>query len=240
MIRIFKTAEQANQAAVMMMAAQLVQKPDSVLGLSTGSTPIPIYQELIRLYQEGVISFREATTFNLDEYCGLSAEHECSYYRFMKETLFDHIDLPKESYHLPKGDAEDIAAEGRAYDALIEKAGGIDLQLLGIGRNAHIAFNEPAEAFVYGCHEVALSQDTLEANRRFFATEEAMPRTAITLGIGGIMAARQVLLLATGESKADAIFHSIRGEMTPSVPGSILRGHQNAVFLLDEASVAKL
>ena len=239
-IRIFKTAEQATQAAVMLLAAQMIQKPDSVLGLATGSTPIPVYKELVRLYKEGLISFKEITTFNLDEYCGLPVEHECSYHYFMKDLLFDHVDIPKGNYHLPNGNAADIALEGKAYDAAIEKAGGIDLQLLGIGRNAHIAFNEPAESFVCGCHEVALTEDTLEANRRFFAREEDMPRSAITLGIGGIMAAKQVILLATGENKADAIFQSIRGDMMPQVPGSILQGHQNVVFLLDEASAGKL
>ena len=239
-IRIFETAEQAAQATAMLVAAQVIKKPDSVLGLPTGSTPVPIYRELVQMYQKGLVSFAEVTSFNLDEYCRLPEEHECSYHYFMKEQLFDHVDIAADSAHVPNGNAADLAAEGQAYDAAIEKAGGIDLQLLGIGQNGHIGFNEPVDEFVYGTHVVDLTPSTVEANKQYFSSEAEMPKQAISVGIGGIMSAKQIVLLATGAGKVDAIRKSIREEVVPSMPASILRMHPNVIFMLDKAAAAGL
>ena len=204
-IHLFDNAAQVGKAAATLMAAQVIRKPDSVIGLATGSTPIPTYQELINLCKGGVLDFSRVKSFNLDEYCNLPVGHECSYHSFMKENLFDHINIEAENTHVPDGNAKNPQEECARYDMAINRAGGIDVQILGIGTNGHIGFNEPADAFVYGCHIVNLTQSTIEANRRFFDSEKDVPRQAISLGVGSIMNARQVLLLATGEDKAEAI-----------------------------------
>ena len=181
---VFKTAQQVGEAAATLIAAQLLRKPDSILGLATGSSPIPTYEALIRMYRQGVLDFSRATSFNLDEYVGLPADHPCSYHHFMQEHLFSHINIRPENVHIPDGGAADLQAAAHAYDAAILAAGGIDLQLLGIGRNGHIGFNEPGEHFVYGCHKVRLSESTIRANKRFFFSEADVPRYAVSLGIG--------------------------------------------------------
>lgn len=239
-IHLFDTSQQVGQAAAMLIAAQILQKPDSVLGLATGSTPIPTYQELIRLNRDGVVDFSRVTSFNLDEYCGLPVEHECSYHSFMHEQLFSHINIDLAHTHVPDGNAVDQQAECARYDMAINQAGGIDVQILGIGRNGHIGFNEPSDTFVYGCHIVNLTQSTIAANRRFFESEDAVPRQAISLGIGSIMNARQIILLATGSDKADAIHRAIRQDITPHTQASILRTHPNVLFLLDKAAAGLL
>ena len=239
-IHLFDTSQQVGQAAAMLIAAQILQKPDSVLGLATGSTPIPTYQELIRLNRDGVVDFSRVTSFNLDEYCGLPVEHECSYHSFMHEQLFSHINIDLAHTHVPDGNAVDQQAECARYDMAINQAGGIDVQILGIGRNGHIGFNEPSDTFVYGCHIVNLTQRTIAANRRFFESDDAVPRQAISLGIGSIMNARQIILLATGSDKADAIHRAIRQDITPRTQASILRTHPNVLFLLDKAAAGLL
>lgn len=239
-VHLYDSAQQVGQAAAILMAAQLIGKPNAVLGLATGSSPIPAYQELIRLHQEGVLDFSSAITFNLDEYSRLPEDHPCSYHYFMREQLFAHVNLRPDNVHVPDGNAPDLAAECAAYDRAIARAGGIDLQLLGIGRNGHIGFNEPSEQFVYGCHVVKLTQSTIEANRRFFDREEDVPREAVSLGIGSIMNAKRVLLIATGEDKAAAVRHAIREDIDPETQASILRTHPNAVFLLDRAAASRL
>ena len=239
-IHLFDTSQQVGQAAAMLIVAQILQKPDSVLGLATGSTPIPTYQELIRLNRDGVVDFSRVTSFNLDEYCGLPVEHECSYHSFMHEQLFSHINIDLAHTHVPDGNAVDQQAECARYDMAINQAGGIDVQILGIGRNGHIGFNEPSDTFVYGCHIVNLTQSTIAANRRFFESEDAVPRQAISLGIGSIMNARQIILLATGSDKADAIHRAIRQDITPRTQASILRTHPNVIFLLDKAAAGLL
>lgn len=239
-IHLFDTSQQVGQAAAMLIVAQILQKPDSVLGLATGSTPIPTYQELIRLNRDGVVDFSRVTSFNLDEYCGLPVEHECSYHSFMHEQLFSHINIDLAHTHVPDGNAVDQQAECARYDMAINQAGGIDVQILGIGRNGHIGFNEPSDTFVYGCHIVNLTQSTIAANRRFFESEDAVPRQAISLGIGSIMNARQIILLATGSDKADAIHRAIRQDITPRTQASILRTHPNVLFLLDKAAAGLL
>ncbi|HNX62246.1 MAG TPA: glucosamine-6-phosphate deaminase [Candidatus Limiplasma sp.] len=239
-IHTYDTAAQVGQAAAILIGAQLLQKPDSVLGLATGSSPIPTYRELIRLYQAGVLDFSHATTFNLDEYCQLPAEHPCSYRYFMRQELFDHVNLPAERTHIPDGNAPDLEGECARYDRKIAEAGGIDLQLLGIGRNGHIGFNEPSDQFVYGCHVVALTKSTIEANRRFFDREEDVPRRAVSLGVGSIMNAKSVLLIATGTDKATAVRKSILEDIDPGTQASILRTHPNVIFLLDRAAASRL
>lgn len=236
----FATAEQVSTAAAALIAAQLLQKPESVLGLATGSSPIPTYQKLIAMHRGGALDFSRATTFNLDEYVGIDVSHECSYHRFMNEQLFDHVNIRKEAVHVPDGNAADPTAYGLKYDEAIAQAGGIDLQLLGIGRNGHIGFNEPADVFPYACHVVQLTASTIDANKRFFDSIDDVPKSAISLGIGSIMKAKTVLLIATGADKAEAVRASVEGDMNPQVPASILRIHPNAIFLVDEAAASLL
>ena len=239
-IHVFQNSAQVGQAAATLIAAQLLRKPDSILGLATGSSPLPTYQALIALNKAGVLDFSSAISFNLDEYVGIDPNHVCSYHRFMQDNLFDHVNMKPENIHIPDGNAADLAAAAQAYDASILAAGGIDLQLLGIGRNGHIGFNEPGEEFVYGCHEVQLSQSTIEANTRFFDSEADVPRSAVSLGIGSIMQAQQVLLIATGADKAEAVRHAIEADVSPQWQASILRTHPNVIFLLDEAAASLL
>ena len=236
-IHLFDNAAQVGKAAATLMAAQVIRKPNSVIGLATGSTPIPTYQELINLCKGGVLDFSRVKSFNLDEYCNLPVGHECSYHSFMKENLFDHINIEAENTHVPDGNAKNPQEECARYDMAINRAGGIDVQILGIG---HIGFNEPADAFVYGCHIVNLTQSTIEANRRFFDSEKDVPRQAISLGVGSIMNARQVLLLATGEDKAEAIRKAICEDINPRTQASILRTHPDVIFLLDKAAAGLL
>lgn len=239
-IHLYDTAKQVGEATAILFAAQILRKPHSVLGLATGSSPIPTYQALSRMHREGVLDFSRATTFNLDEYCKLPVDHECSYHSFMREQLFSHVNLRPDATHVPDGNAADPDAECRHYDEAIAQAGGMDIQLLGIGRNGHIGFNEPSDTFVYGCHIVDLTQSTIEANRRFFASENDVPRQAISLGVGSIMSAKRVVLIATGADKAQAIRDSVRGDVNPRVQASILRTHPDAIFLLDKAAAGML
>ena len=237
---IFKTAHQVGQAAATLIAAQLLRKPDSILGLATGSSPIPTYRALAEMHQAGMLDFSRVTSFNLDEYVGIDPEHVCSYHRFMQDNLFSHVNIKPENVHIPDGNAADLQSAARAYDAAILAAGGIDLQLLGIGRNGHIGFNEPGEHFVYGCHKVELSASTIEANKRFFDSAADVPRFAVSLGIGSIMQARQVLLIATGADKAEAIRRALKEDVSPMWQASILRTHPDVVFLLDEGAAQGL
>ena len=239
-IHLYENAGQVGKAAAMLIAAQLIQKPDSVLGLATGSSPIPTYRQLIEWHKEGVIDFSKAVTFNLDEYVGISKEHPASYHAFMEAELFAHINVVKKNIHIPDGSAQNLQRECSDYDTAISRAGGIDIQLLGIGRNGHIGFNEPHEQFVYGCHVVHLTQSTIDANRRFFGPGEEVPNQAVSLGVGSIMNARRVLLIATGADKAQAIRRAIREDVNPQVQASILRTHRDVIFLLDRAAAGLL
>ena len=239
-IHIFQSAQQIAQAAAAIIAAQLLRKPDSVLGLATGSSPVPTYEALIAMHKAGVLDFSQAISFNLDEYVGIDPNHICSYHRFMQDHLFSQVNIAPGNVHIPDGNADDLQAAARAYDAAILAAGGIDLQLLGIGRNGHIGFNEPGEQYIYGCHEVQLSQSTIEANKRFFDSADDVPRAAVSLGIGAIMEAKQVLLIATGTDKAEAIRQAIEGDVSPLCQASILRTHPNVIFLLDEKAASLL
>jgi len=237
-VHVFENPSQVAQAAAAIFAAQILTKPDSVLGLATGSTPIDTYQELIRLHKAGILDFSKATSFNLDEYVGLHRDHDQSYDLFMRRQLFDHINL--KAFHLPSGVAPDMDQECLTYEAKIRAAGGIDLQLLGIGNNGHIGFNEPADSFVYNTNITKLADSTIKANRRFFASENDVPTTAISMGIGTIMEAQSILLLAMGEGKAEAIRQMVEGPISPRLPASILRGHPRVTVLLDRAAGSKL
>ncbi len=237
-IKVFSSPKALAQAAALLFASQITRKPDSVIGLATGSTPIGTYQEMIRLYREKAVDYSQASTFNLDEYVGLPTSHPCSYYAFMHEQLFDHVNFKSSS--LPDGNARDLKKECRRYDAAIRKAGGVDFQLLGIGRNGHIGFNEPADDFGYGTQIVSLTDSTIQANKRFFKSEREVPRQAVSMGIGTIMEAREIMLLALGSDKKDAIHGLVKGPVTPWLPASILRFHQHVTLLLDEAAAARI
>jgi glucosamine-6-phosphate deaminase len=224
----------------MIVASEILKKSDCVLGLATGSTPIPTYKEMIRMNKEGLLDFSKVRSFNLDEYIGLAPDHVCSYRRFMNEQLFDHINIDKANTHVPCGIGEDHWADAKAYDEAVEAAGGIDLQILGIGHDGHIGFNEPGDAFISGTNIVTLTDMTIDANTRFFEKREDVPRQAITLGNRNIMAAKHIILLATGEGKAKAIKAAIQGNITPKMPASLLQVHPNVQFLLDEAAASLL
>ena len=226
-----KSYEELSRKAADLIAAQILMKPDCVLGLATGSTPIGTYQNLIEKYQQGVLDFSQVTTFNLDEYLGLTPDHPQSYRYFMNTNLFNHVNVRPECTHVPDGCADDPVAFGRAYDQAILDHGRIDLQLLGIGNNGHIAFNEPADRFIPETHVVELQQSTIEANKRFFNSIEEVPTQAITLGIGTIMQAKKVLLIADGPAKKEAIEKSFFGPVCPEVPASVLQLHPDLTVI---------
>jgi len=215
------------------------QKPDAVLGLATGASPIPAYQHMISQYKAGEVSFRGVTTFNLDEYCGLPEEHPNSYRSFMRAELFGQIDILPENTHFLDGNTADERAESERFRALIEQCGGIDLQLLGIGRNGHIGFNEPAEAFTQEAFKAALTPSTIAANSVYF-TDIPMPEYAMTMGVGSILRAKKIVLVATGSAKADAVKAMLEGEITPRCPASALQGHADVTVCLDTAAAALL
>lgn len=218
----------------------LSKKPDAVLGLATGSTPVALYQKLIKRYEAGELSFVEAKSFNLDEYLGLAPTHQQSYRYFMQQQLFDHVDIRSEHTAVPQGDAEDPIAACHDYEQRISAAGGIDLQLLGLGRNGHIGFNEPSSGLRSRTRVKTLTQATIDDNARFFAEGEYQPHLSITMGIGTILDARKVLLLATGAAKADAVKAMVEGPLSAACPASALQLHQHAVVVLDEAAASKL
>jgi len=219
---------------------QLNDKPNSVLGLATGSTPITLYKRLIKAYQDNQISFKDVTTFNLDEYLGLNGEHPQSYRYFMNEQLFNSIDINKSNTHVPNGAAENPLLAGDVYENKIKECGGIDIQLLGIGRNGHIGFNEPSSSLASRTRVKALTQATIDDNARFFAEDESQPNLSITMGMGTILDARKVVLLATGESKAEAIEATVEGPMSAYFPASALQMHLSATLIIDEAAASCL
>ncbi|NLM85107.1 MAG: glucosamine-6-phosphate deaminase [Clostridiales bacterium] len=237
-VHVFDTPAQVARAAAAVFSAQILKKPDSVLGLATGGTPVDTYKELIKLHQDGILDFSQVTTFNLDEYEGLPTSHPESYVAFMKRNLFDHVNI-KQS-RLPDGLNKDHQKECAAYDEEIRQAGGVDLQLLGIGNNGHIGFNEPSDHFVYDTNLVDLTPSTIKANRRFFDSEDQVPRKALSMGIGTIMEARSILMIALGEGKAEVVQKMVEGDIDPQVPASILRAHKDVTVLLDRAAASKL
>ena len=233
-----KDYEDMSRKAGNIIAAQVVAKPDCVLGLATGSTPIGAYKRLVEGYEAGDLDFSQVKTYNLDEYRGLPGTHDQSYRYFMNVNLFDHVNIDKANTHVPDGLAEDYEAACAEYDAAVAAAGGQDLQLLGIGNNGHIGFNEPGDAFVKGTHCVDLTESTIQANSRLFDSIDDVPRQAYTMGIGTIMAAKMVLVMANGEVKAQAVHDMIYGPITPSCQASILQLHPNVVVVADEAALS--
>lgn len=235
-----KDYDAMSRRAAHVIAAEIVRRPDCVLGLATGSTPVGTYRQLIDWNRAGDLSFRQVRTVNLDEYKGLAPSHDQSYRYFMQQNLFDHVDIIPENTQVPDGLAADADAECARYDSYIRDLGYSDLQLLGLGRNGHIGFNEPGEAFVKETHVVDLTQSTIDANARFFASADDVPRQALTMGIGCIMAARRVLVVASGADKADAVYNVVCGPIDPHCPGSILQLHPDVVLVADEAALSKV
>ena len=234
-MRIIRTKnyDEMSRKAAAIIAAQVIHKPDCVLGLATGGTPVGTYKNLVEWYKSGDLDFSEVSTVNLDEYRGLPREHRESYWSFMHRNLFDHVNIPQDRINLPDGTNMDADAECKRYDAVIASMGGVDLQLLGIGHDGHIGFNEPSDAFDMGTHCVDLTEETIEANKRFFASKDEVPRQAYTMGIKTIMQARKVLLVANGAGKAEIIKRAFFGPVTPEVPASILQMHPDCTIVLD-------
>lgn len=241
-MKIYKTKDYdaMSRKAASVIAAQMTLKTDSVLGLATGSTPVGTYKQLIQWYQEGILDFSDITSVNLDEYRGLSPESDQSYRYFMNHNLFDHVNIKKECTYVPDGLEADSETACKKYDEIIEHVGGIDLQILGLGHNGHIGFNEPGEFFEKTTHCVDLTESTIEANKRFFEKEEDVPRQAYTMGIQTIMKAKMILLLVSGEGKAQILRDVICGPVTPKVPASILQMHPNVIVIADEAALSKM
>lgn len=229
-----------SRRAANLISAEVIRRPDCVLGLATGSTPIGTYKQLAAWNQRGDFSFREVKTVNLDEYIGLGSDSEQSYHRLMRDAFFGNTDIDFSNTHIPNGLCDNPNKECEKYDELIRKLGQIDLQLLGLGRNGHIGFNEPCDYFVKQTHVVELSQSTIDANSRFFASKNDVPHKAITMGIGCIMAARRVLLIASGSDKADAVYRAFCGPINPNCPASILQLHSDVVLVGDEKALCRL
>ena len=239
-MRIIRTKnyDEMSRKAAAIIAAQVIHKPDCVLGLATGGTPVGTYKNLVEWYKSGDLDFSEVSTVNLDEYRGLPREHRESYWSFMHRNLFDHVNIPQDRINLPDGTNMDADAECKRYDAVIASMGGVDLQLLGIGHDGHIGFNEPSDAFDMGTHCVDLTEETIEANKRFFASRDEVPRQAYTMGTHTIMSARKVLMIVSGKDKAEIIKKAFFGPVTSHVPASILQMHPNFVLVADEDALS--
>ncbi|MBI1389749.1 MAG: glucosamine-6-phosphate deaminase [bacterium] len=237
---ILDSYEQISKKAAKEVSNLIRNKPNCVLGLATGSTPLGLYQELIRMHKEEGLDFSKISTFNLDEYYGIPPAHPQSYYAFMHENFFNHINVQPERIYLPSGTATDVNAFCQWYEEEIKRLGGIDLQILGIGRDGHIAFNEPGSALGSRTRIKTLTRETVEDNARFFGSVEDVPRYAITMGVGTIQEAKQIILIASGENKAEIIAKAIEGPVTAQVTGSVLQLHAQTVVYLDEAAASKL
>ena len=233
---VMKDYDAMSRKAAHLIAAEIMTHPDMVLGLATGSTPIGTYKRLVELYKAGDLDFSAVTTVNLDEYEGLPATHDQSYRYFMEDNLFNHVNLDKAKTNLPDGMAKDIDAECKRYEDLIASLGYPRLQLLGLGHNGHIGFNEPSDSFKAVVHNVTLTDRTIEANKRFFASKEEVPTRALTMGCGTIMKAKKVLMVVSGEDKRDALNKTVNGPITPEVPASILQLHPDVTIVCDEAA----
>lgn len=241
-MRIIKAKDYADMSrkAANIIAAQVILKPDCVLGLATGSSPIGTYKELIKGYENGDLDFSEVKTANLDEYRGLEKSNDQSYDYFMKANLFNHINIKPENLNIPNGENPDAEAECARYEAVVDALGGQDLQLLGMGHNGHIGFNEPADEFIKETHCVDLQESTINANKRFFEKIEDVPTQAYTMGINTIMKAKKVLVIVSGEDKAEILKKAFFGPVTPQVPASILQMHPDVVVVADEAALSKV
>lgn len=237
---ITKNYDEMSAVAAAIIANQVKDNPSSVLGLATGSTPIGLYKCLIDLYKNGEISFKDIKTVNLDEYLGLEPTHNQSYRYFMNENLFNHIDINKENTNVPSGICDDFDKECDRYENLIENLGGIDIQLLGIGNNGHIGFNEPDDCFAGRTHVTPLTESTITANARFFESKADVPTKAISMGIGTIFKAQKIVLVASGKSKAQTILDTVKGKITPQVPASVLQLHNDVTLVIDEEAASLL
>lgn len=226
--------EQMSKEAAKIIAAQVFMKPDCVLGLATGSTPVGAYKELIEMYKKSEIDFKDVTTFNLDEYYPIKRSNDQSYYYFMHDNLFNHINVPEEKIHVLNGEVADPEKECKDYDKHIEEHGGIDLQLLGIGRNGHIAFNEPDTDLVSGTHVTALTEDTIDANARFFADIKDVPTKSLTMGMASIMRSRKILILINGKGKSAALKKLLSGEISTVCPATMLNMHNDVIVICDK------
>lgn len=235
-----KDYTQMCKLASRVIAAQVTLHPNSVLGLATGSTPIGIYQELVQMVAEGRLDLSRVTTVNLDEYVGISGENDQSYRYFMNHHLFDHVNLDKNNTYVPNGLAQDLEQEAVRYEQLVDSTGGADIQLLGIGNNGHIGFNEPCDHFPQSTHVVQLTESTIQANSRFFSSIDEVPKQAISMGIGTIMKAKKILLVANGRGKAEILYRTVAGPVTPQVPASILRFHPDVTIYADEEACSVL
>ncbi len=229
-----------SRRAANIISAQVIYKPNCVLGLATGGTPVGAYEQLVDWYKKGDLSFSEVRSVNLDEYFGLSPHHEQSYRYFMQTHLFDHIDIRPENTHVLDGLTKDPIKECSNYNKLIQNLGGIDLQLLGMGHNGHIAFNEPGDDFGLETHLVDLTESTIDANQRFFDSRDEVPRHALSMGIKNIMQARRILLVVSGEEKADILYQAFCGRVTKSIPASILQLHPDVTLVGDKAALHKM
>ena len=236
-IYIYPTYEEMSEQAALFFAEQLKIKPDSSLGFATGSTPVGMYGALIKLEKENKIDFtRVRASFNLDEYYPIKKTDDQSYYYFMYDKLFGRINIEKDAVNIPDGEAADAEAECERYEKKIMDAGGIDLQLLGIGGNGHIGFNEPGDIFKYSTHHMTLTDETVQANARFFKSWELVPKHALTMGVGTIMSAKRILMICANESKAKILRETVYGDVTPKVPASILRFHRDVTIMADAAA----
>lgn len=233
-----KDYDDMSRKAANIISAQVIMKPNCVLGLATGSTPVGIYAQLVEWYKKGDLDFSEVTTVNLDEYKGLTRDNEQSYYHFMKENLFSKVNIDPKRTFLPDGAEMDSDKACSDYNQVIAATGGVDLQLLGLGHNGHIGFNEPGTSFQAETHCVDLSESTIEANQRFFASIEEVPRQAYTMGIKTIMQAKKILVVISGEDKAEAVKESFFGPITPRVQASVLQLHNDVIVVADEAALS--
>ena len=241
-MKIYKAKDYKDMSrkAANIISAQVIMKPNCVLGLATGSTPIGTYDQLVEWYNKGDLDFSEVTTVNLDEYKGLPRTNDQSYYYFMHQHLFDRVNIDPERTNVPNGMEPDAEKECGRYEELIRSLGGVDLQLLGLGHNGHIGFNEPGEAFEKETHCVDLTESTIEANKRFFASADDVPKQAYTMRIKTIMQAKKILIVVNGENKADIVERAFFGPVTPEVPASILQLHNDVTLVGDEAALAKI
>jgi len=237
---VCSSGEEAARYVADLYASAIRSQPEIVLGLATGGTPVDVYRELVQQHRENGLDFASATSFNLDEYVGLPPEHSQSFRYFMQQQLFDHVNIDPTRTHVPDGMATDLDEHAEQYEIEIRNHGGIDLQLLGIGNNGHIAFNEPGSALDSRTRVVQLTEETIQANARFFDSVDQVPRQAITMGIGTILEARRIILMATGEAKAEAVADAICGDCDPHNPASALQQHSDVVFVLDPAAASRV
>lgn len=238
--KVFDSYEELSAYSAELVAGVIREKEDAVLGLATGSSPLGLYEELIKLYDDGNLDFSKIRSINLDEYVGLDGNHDQSYRYFMDINFFNHINIDKKNTFVPNGIAEDLVKGAKEYDELIESLGGVDVQVLGIGPNGHIGFNEPAEQLNLNTHIAELTEETIKANARFFASEKDVPTRAVTMGVGPIMKARKVILIASGENKAWAVKSLVDDMISTTIPATLLKVHPDVTVLLDKSAASLL